>query len=91
MLACTALFSQNRVTDHGNGEDEEEEEVAEYFWVEMPHADIRVRIPVLGGTSSKQCKVVVKRNWLKVYAPAPESVVGYNPTDAPPKDPLLDF
>jgi len=65
--------------------------VAEYFWVEMPHADLRVRIPVLGGTTSKQCRVVVHRNWLKVWAPAPESVVGYNPVDSPPKDPLLDF
>ena len=81
------------MTDHGTGaeEDDGEDEVAEYFWVEMPHAEIRVRIPVLGGTTSKQCKITVKRNWLYVWAPAPESIKGYNPVDAPPKDPLLDF
>ena len=33
----------------------------------------------------------MKRNWLTVWAPAPESVVGENPPDAPPKEPLLDF
>ena len=82
--------SQKRVTGHDQG-DAEEDEVAEYFWVEMPHAEISVRIPVLGGTSSKQCKVDVKRNWLTVYAPAPESIKGYNPPDKPPKEPLLDF
>lgn len=81
------------MTDHGAGGngDDDEDEVAEYFWVEMPHADIRVRIPVLGGTGSKQCKVTVKRNWLTVWAPAPESIVGFNPPDAPPKEPLLNF
>ena len=42
-----------RVTDH---EDPDSDEVAEYFWVEMPHADIRVRIPVLGKTKSKQVR-----------------------------------
>jgi len=78
-----------RVSEHPD--DPEEPEVAEYFWVEMPHADIRVRIPVLGKTKSKQCKVDVKLNWLTVWAPSTESVVGYCPEDAPPPEPLLDF
>lgn len=83
----------NRVTEHEDGEDE----IAEYSWVEMPHAEIRVRIPVLGRTKSKQCKVVVKGNWLTVYAPATEMVVGYYPDDirdlqmSKLPEPLLDF
>ena len=76
-----------RVTEH----EDEEDEIAEYSWVEMPHADIRVRIPVLGKTKSKQCKVIVKGNWLTVYAPPTESVVGSLKDDEPPKEPLLDF
>ena len=76
----------NRVTEH-----EGETEVNEYFWVEMPHADIRVRIPVLGRTISKQCKVDIKRNWLKVWAPSPECVVDSYPPDKPNDEPLLDF
>mmetsp|Transcript_33727 Transcript_33727/g.67199 ORF Transcript_33727/g.67199 Transcript_33727/m.67199 type:complete len:264 (-) Transcript_33727:347-1138(-) len=79
-----------RVNNHG-GEDEDGDEVSEYFWVELPHNEIRVRIPVLGKTTSKQCKIDIKRNWLKVFAPPPESVVGSNPPDAPPKEALLDF
>ena len=77
----------NRVTEHNGGEDE----VAEYFWVGMPHTDIRVRIPILGKTISKQCKVIFRRNWLTVYAPSPECVVGSYPPDKPNKEPLLDF
>jgi len=80
-----------RVTYHDQDSDGEEDEIAEYFWVQMAHGEIRVRIPVLGKTSSKQCKLDIKRNWLKVYAPAPESVVGSVPVGAPPKEPLLDF
>ena len=79
------------MTDHGVDTEGDEQEVAEYFWVEMPHADIRVRIPILGKTTSKQVRVDVKRNWLTIWAPAPESIVGYNPVDRPPKEPLLDF
>lgn len=77
----------NRVTEHEDGEDE----IAEYSWVEMPHAEIRVRIPVLGKTKSKQCRVDVKGNWLTVWAPPPEAVVGFYPDDKPPKEPMLDF
>ena len=64
-----------RVTQHEEGSDDDE--IAEYSWVEMPHADIRVRIPVWVKTKSKMCKVVVKLNWLTVYAPPTEAVVDY--------------
>ena len=76
-----------RVTEHEDVDDD----VAEYSWVELPHAEIRVRIPVLARTKSKQCKVVVKLNWLTVYAPPPDAVVGFYPDDRPPNEPLLDF
>ena len=78
-----------RVTEHEDGSDEEE--IAEYSWVEMPHADLRVRIPVWVRTRSKMVKVVVKLNWLTVYAPPTEATVGYYKEDEPPKEPLLDF
>jgi len=77
----------NRVTEHEG----EEGEVAEYFWQELPHAGIRVRVPVWGKTKSKQCRVDFKLNWLTVWAPPPEAVVGYYKDNEPPKEPLLDF
>ena len=79
----------SRVTQHeGSSEDDE---IAEYSWVELPHADLRVRIPVWLKTKAKMVKVVVKLNWLTVYAPPTEAVVGYYKEDAPPTEPLLDF
>jgi len=78
-----------RVTQHEEGSDDDE--IAEYSWVEMPHADIRVRIPVWVKTKSKMVKVSIKINWLTVYAPPSEAVVGYYKDDEPPKEPLLDF
>ena len=79
-----------RVTQH-EGDSDDDDQIAEYSWVEMPHADIRVRIPVWVKTKSKMCKVVIKLNWLTVYAPPTEAVVGYYKDDEPPKEPLLDF
>ena len=78
-----------RVEQHEAGSDDDE--IAPYSWVEMPHADIRVRIPVWVKTKSKMCKVIVKLNWLTVYAPPTEAAVGYYKEDEPPKEPLLDF
>lgn len=78
-----------RVSQHEEGSDDDE--IAEYSWVEMPHADLRVRIPVFVKTKAKMVKVVVKLNWLTVYAPPTEAVVGYYKDDEPPKEPLLDF
>ena len=84
-MACL----QTRVTHHGPEHDEIE--VEEYSWCEMPHGEIRVRIPLLYSASSKQCRVDFKVNWLKVFAPAPDVIVGETPADAPPKVPMLDF
>jgi len=78
-----------RVTQHEEGSDDDE--IAEYSWVEMPHADIRVRIPCWVKTKSKMVKIVIKINWLTVYAPPSEAVVGYYKDDEPPREPLLDF
>lgn len=77
----------NRVTEH----DGEEDEIAEYWWSECAHEEIRVRIPVWGKTKSKQCRVDFKLNWITVYAPPTEAIKGFYTDDAPPKEPLLDF
>lgn len=41
-------------------------EPVDFVWQQLPYDEIRVRIPVSQYTKSKNCKVVVKRNWLYV-------------------------
>ena len=60
-----------RVTEH---EGEDGDDIAEYSWVEMPHADLRVRIPVWVKTKSKMVKIVIKINNGTFH----DSVVGRN-------------
>ncbi|KAL1496598.1 hypothetical protein AB1Y20_014203 [Prymnesium parvum] len=77
--------------DSINGQIDQDGELVDFSWQELPYDEIRVRIPVSKHTKSKQCKVVVKRNWLYVWAPAPDYDKDEVPEDRPPKKPLLDF
>ena len=72
-------------------DDDEQDEVnsAAYSWAEMPHGELRVVIPTPGKTRAKQVRVVIKRNWLTVFAPPPKG--GTFPENAPPTKPILDF
>ena len=79
----------SRVTEHEG--DNDDPEVAEYWWTECAHEEIRIRIPVWGKTKSKQVRVDLKLNWITVYAPATEAVKGFYQDDKPPKEALLDF
>jgi hypothetical protein len=71
--------------------EDENGSIAAYTWEERTHGELCVRIPILGKTRSKQVRVDIKRNWLTVFAPPPEAVVGSFPENAPPKEPVLDF
>jgi len=74
-----------------NGQIDQNGELVEFTWQQLPYDQIRVRIPVSQYAKSKQCKVVVKRNWLYVWAPGPDYEKDEVPEDRPPKVPLLDF
>jgi len=74
-----------------NGQIDQDGDLVDFTWQQLPYDEIRVRIPVSKHTKGKQVKVIVKLNWLKVWAPAPDYVAGSIPEDRPPKEPLLDF
>jgi len=77
--------------DSINGQINQDGELVDFTWQQLPYDEMRVRIPVSKHTKSKQCKVVVKRNWLYVWAPGPDHEKGEVPEERPPKEPLLDF
>jgi len=74
-----------------NGQINQDGDLVDFTWQQLPYDEIRVRIPVAKITKSKQCKIVVKRNWLYVWAPGPDYEKDEVPDDKPPKQPLLDF